>query len=262
MAYNLVDSFKSLITLEVVDKAAAQYGESQAGISEAISGAVPIILTGFVHQVQKGEGEAGFLLQEAKDAASNNLSNFSEGGSVLSRGRDWLSNLFGTKAASVGDSLASFARVKTASAHSLLAMLAPAGLAVIGKYALDNNLDAGGFTSFLSGQRTNIQSALPAGLNVDVDRLFDEDAQARRSTAAATSHHTTAATAHQTSAATSHHAHHTTTKKARGTNWLLILILLLIVIALAWYFLVSGSNGASSETVGRDTSEIQRQQGR
>jgi hypothetical protein len=253
MAFNLVDSFKSLITLEVVDKAAAQFGESQAGISEAISGAVPVILAGFVHKVQTGEGEANFLLQEAKDAANNNLSNFSEGGSVISRGRDWLSNLFGNRAASIGDSLASFARIKTASAHSLLAMLAPAGLAVIGKYALDNNLTADGFTSFLSGQRTSIQSALPAGFNVDLNSWLRDDDRSRMSEA-------TAATAHHTATTASHHTHQTVTNKARGTNWLLILILLLAVIALAWYFLVSDTNGANSEAVGRDTSEIQQPQ--
>ncbi len=256
MAFNLVDLFKSLITLEVVDKAAAQFGETQAGISEAISGAVPVIMAGFVHRAQIGATEANSLLQEAKDAASNNLSNFSEGGSVISRGREWLSNLFGNRVSAIGDSLASFARIKTSSAHSLLAMLVPAGLAVIGKYALDNNLAVDGFISFLSGQRTNIRSALPAGFHADLDNWLEDEDRTRTSAATAattTPHHAASTAAH-------HHTHHAVKSKPRGTYWLFILILLLAVIALVWYFLVSDSNGANSGAVGRDTLDIQQQQ--
>jgi hypothetical protein len=255
MAFNLVDSFKSLITLEVVDKAAAQFGENQAGISKAISGVVPVILTGFVHQAQTGE--AGSLLQEAKDAASNNLSNFSEGSSVLSKGEEWLNRMFGNRAGSIGDSLASFADIKTSSAHSLLAMLVPAGLGVIGKHALDNNLSDDGFSSFLLEQRSNIKSAIPAGLQVGLDDWLDRDHHRVRSnapagaSAAAAAHH--ASTGHHASAASHHHA---TVRKPRSTNWVLILILLLLAIALVWYFLVRNPGATNTGNGTSDTAAI------
>lgn len=243
MAFNLVDSFKSLITLEVVDKAAAQFGESQAGITKAITGVVPVILTGFVHRAQTGDART--LFQEAKDAASNNLSNFAEGGSVLSRGRDWLTTLYGDRATSIGDTLASFAGIKPSSAHSLLAMLVPAGLAVVGKHALDNNLSEDRFSSFLSEQRPNIKSAFPSGLNVGLNDWLDRDHHRARTSdepvaasAAAAAHHATAAP---------HHRH--TVKKPRSTNWILILIILLIAIALLWYFLLR-DNSAGNTGVG------------
>ena len=250
MAFNLVDSFKSLITLEVVDKAAAQFGENQAGISKAISGVVPVILAGFVHHAQTGN--ASSLLQEAKDAASNNLSNFSEeGSSVLSRGEDWLNRLYGNRAGTIGDSLAGFAGIKTTSAHSLLAMLVPAGLAVIGKHALDNNLSEDGFRSFFSEQRSNIKSAIPAGLNVDLDNWLDRDEDHRASTTAPTT--TATSTAHHAASAT---AHHHTTRKPRSANWVLILIVLLLVIALVWYFLMRDNGVSESGAGASDTTSI------
>ncbi|MCU7552364.1 OmpA family protein [Chitinophagaceae bacterium LB-8] len=224
MAFNLIDSFKSLITPEIVDKAALQFGESQAGISKAVSGAVPAILAGFIHMAETGHADS--LLQDAKEAASNNLSNFSDTGSVLSKGIEWVNNLFGTRLSSIEDVLARFAGIKSASANSLLGMLAPVGLGVIGKHALDSNLSASGLTSFLSSQKASVLGALPDGLNLGIDRWLGSTERVHENVTTAT------ATARRAMASAA----------PPRTNWVLPLILILGAVGLLWYFLGRSDN--------------------
>lgn len=244
MAFNLIESFRNLLTPEVVDKAASQYGESNSGINKALTGAIPAILAGFVHKAETGDADS--LLREAKDAANNNLGNFSEGGSVLSRGMDWLNNLFGNRLGNIADELARFAGIKSSSANSLLGMLTPVGLGVIGKHALDNNMSASSFTSFLTGQKASILSALPAGLNLGLENwLGGGTDRLREATTGATT------TVHRT---TQQRQVEDTTRR---TNWLLPLILILAAIALLWYFLGRGCNAADSETVVDDTTNTE-----
>ena len=67
MAFNLIDSVKSLISPDLVGKAAGMLGESESGITRAISGIVPSVFAGVLNKA--GSGDAPGILNVAKDAS-------------------------------------------------------------------------------------------------------------------------------------------------------------------------------------------------
>ncbi|HRP56539.1 DUF937 domain-containing protein [Agriterribacter sp.] len=169
MAFNLIDSVKSLFSNDLINKAASVLGENEGGIQKALSGAVPSVLAGFLNKAESSAG-AQSLLDLAKQAGSSGiLGNL--GGSLEDGGKfpgllSLAGSLFGDKSGNISSLLSGFAGIKQSSASSLLNMVAPAALGSLGKYAADNNLDTSGITSFLATQKDSILSAIPSGFNL------------------------------------------------------------------------------------------------
>ncbi|HLK27924.1 MAG TPA: DUF937 domain-containing protein, partial [Puia sp.] len=171
MSLNLLDSVKRLFNSEIVSKAAISLGESESGISKAISGVVPSVLSSIVAKATSGEHGATNILQLAKDAAGSDVLDsmgglFNNNGknSFLSAGFDTLKSLFGDKLTSVIHSIAGFAGIQTSSASALLSGVAPAALAVVGQHAITNNISASGLVQSLENSKGQILSALPLSL--------------------------------------------------------------------------------------------------
>lgn len=172
MSFNLIDSAKQLFTSEMVSKISNYTSESENGIIKALSGVLPLILSGFTDKVSNHEG-AGFIARSANEADEsgilNNPGSFFDnesGGGLLNKGAGLVHNLFANKTEGITGLLSNFAGVKSTSISSLMSMAAPVLLAVIGKHAKSNNLDTGGITSFLNTQKGNIAAAIPSGLNL------------------------------------------------------------------------------------------------
>jgi outer membrane protein OmpA-like peptidoglycan-associated protein len=240
MAMNLLDAVRNYLPSNLADTASKYLNESPTGISKAITAAVPALLAGFVNRAESGDAHG--LLNDAHAAADSGILNNPQGifentGGLLTGGLDRLKGLFGGGSlGNISSALSSFAAIKSDSIQSLLAMLAPLGLGVLGRHARENNLSAQGLTSYLADQKSNIMSALPAGLslgslfggakipstnvgsNVRESKAFVED-RAPKS----------------------------------GANWLLWLILAIAAIALLWYFLGKGCNKSDSAATTTDT---------
>lgn len=170
MAFNLLNAVNNLFDSNLLNKAASAFGESETDIQKAISGAVPSVLTGLLSKADSADGLQS-ILNIAKDAGSSGiLSNLSgllgSGGSSFSGLTSMISNLFGDKFGSIANIISGFSGVKQSSAISLLNMVAPAALGVLGKHASENNMSTSGLASFLSSQKDSILSAIPSGLNI------------------------------------------------------------------------------------------------
>ncbi|MBS1917362.1 MAG: OmpA family protein [Bacteroidetes bacterium] len=246
MSLNLMDSVKQLFTNEILNKAASSLGESQSGISNALSGVVPAVISGIITKATTGEHGASNILQLAKDALRNgtlsNLGNlFNSGGnnSSLSAGFDIVKSLFGDKLTSVEHAVANFANVKTSSASALLSSAAPAALAVIGNHALSNNISSSALAQSLQNEKSSILNALPAGLGSLSSLLGLGTA-------------TVSNKAKNISAAASHYAHEAEEKAGSGMKFLIPLLLSVLVIALLIY-LVKGCNNKSDATIAETT---------
>lgn len=249
MSFNLVDTVKGLFTSDLISKAASSLGESEGGISKALSGLVPSLLGGLLSKASSGAEGAGSLLNMAKDAISSgsipNPAGLLGGGGGsgalggLSGGLDALKGLFGNKLGDITRVISNFSGIKESSASTLMSAAAPATLGVIGKYATENNLNASGLASMLSAQKDNILSALPSGLG-SLQGLLGLG-----SIGAAVSSLTGAA---RPSASTVSHAAAGAAEKAGGgLRWLMPLLLAILVIALVWYF--ARGCGSSTNTV-------------
>ncbi|WP_262919154.1 DUF937 domain-containing protein [Niabella hibiscisoli] len=81
MSINIVDLVKNYVSPDLISRASALLGESDSGISKALSGLIPSILGGVVAKGTQSETDAGQLLNAAKEANASgllgNLSSFS-----------------------------------------------------------------------------------------------------------------------------------------------------------------------------------------
>ncbi|HEY6976390.1 MAG TPA: OmpA family protein [Chitinophagaceae bacterium] len=215
MASNLLDSVRGFITPQLIGQASSYLGESSEGITRAIGGAVPTVLTGLINNAESGGAAA--LLSNAKEVASSNilgnLGNLFSGSSTLPSGVGSLSSLFGDRLGGMTSALSSFSGIKNSSASSLLGMIVPVILSVIGKHAMDNNLSPAGLSSFLSAQKSSAMDALPSGLNIT--NLFGSARQA-----------VTGSASELRSAVT-----------PKRTNWLWPILLILLAVILLFYFI-------------------------
>jgi outer membrane protein OmpA-like peptidoglycan-associated protein len=240
MSFNLLDSVKGLITNELVGKAASSLGESESGVSKAMSGIIPSVLGGLVSKAASGGAGASSILDMAKSAAGSGILGnlgglFGGGGGLLDSGLGMVKNLFGDKIGGIAGLISSFAGIKESSASSLMSMAAPAALGALGKHASDNNLSANGLASLLTSQKDSILSALPSGLGSLSGML------GLGSIGSAIS----SATGSVKSAASSA-AHHAEEKARSGVKWLMPLLLLLLGGGLLWY-LSKGCGGAKTD---------------
>ncbi len=232
MSFNLIDAAKGLFTNELVSKASSYLGESEGGISKAMVGIIPSLLGGIADKASSGDG-AGTVANMARDSDNSgilgNLAGFMGGdeGGMLNKGSGMLNGLLGdSKAGMLTNLISKFSGVKSTTATSLLSMAAPALLGLLGKHAATNNLDAGGLSSFLSSQKSNISNAMPAGLDLgSVFSGFGGKAANMVSDAGHTSKHYTEEVGE---------------KASGGMKMLLPILLLILAAAAAYYFFKDG----------------------
>ena len=171
MSLNLIDAAKSMIPQDLIKKAAGAAGETELGMSKALSAAIPAVLIGLLGKNASGGSSA--LLTMVKDAAGNNTwSNINSllgtgaGGGLGTAVMGWLRSLFGDKLGKITDAIAAFAGIRSSSAATALNMAAPATLGSLGKYVQDNSLTAAGLSSFLQSQQSMIVSSVPTGIDL------------------------------------------------------------------------------------------------
>ncbi|MBP7173751.1 MAG: DUF937 domain-containing protein [Cloacibacterium sp.] len=158
---SIIDLIKGQLGPSLVSQAASQLGESESGVSKAMESLLPIILGGAAENATK----PGFFDQITGLAGSGILSNLM-GGSNNSLVSSLVTMLFGDKLGGIVSAISNFSGVKESSANSLMNLVSGAALGSLGKHAVDNNLDASGFASLLSSQKSSFASLLPAGLSL------------------------------------------------------------------------------------------------
>jgi OmpA-OmpF porin, OOP family len=170
MSFNLLDAAKGLFTKELVGKASAYLGESETGVSKAITGILPTVISGLMNKVSTNEGAttiSHMVNEQQHSGVFNNLDGFfgNDSGSLLNKGAGLLNTVFGHKLDSVTALISNFSGLRTASATSLLSMALPAVLGLVGKHS--NISGTSGVAALLSSQKDNIAAAMPSGLNLN-----------------------------------------------------------------------------------------------
>jgi outer membrane protein OmpA-like peptidoglycan-associated protein len=175
MSWNFLDLVKEQFSSELIGQASSFLGESETSVSKGLDAVIPAALSGIIKKVE--DGDTSTLVNLAKTAYDSgilgSLSNTfsSAGGGVPSIGPSLITGLFGDKFGAVANAISSFTGLKGATTSSLFGTVVPAALALLGKYAKDNNAAPGALASLLSSQKSSIMSALPAGLNLS--KLFE-----------------------------------------------------------------------------------------
>jgi outer membrane protein OmpA-like peptidoglycan-associated protein len=234
MSLNLLDSVTSLLTPDMVGKAASFLGESESGVTKALGGIAPAVLQGIIGNAGT-DGGTGIMNMAKQAAGSGILDNMGglfggSGDSMLSMGTNLLSGLFGSKTSGLASLISSFAGIKSSSSNSLLSALAPMALGLVGKHILGNNLSGQGLVSWLSGQKDAVAKAVPSGLNLS--SIFDDGASKVKA----------AAPAYIESVPT----------PGGMPKWLLPLLLMVLGALALWYFL-KGCNPQTEAVATIDT---------
>lgn len=170
MAFNLLSAVNNVFNGDFLNKAASAFGENEADIQKAVSGAVPSVLTGLLSKADSADGLQSILDIAKKAGSSGLLGNLSgllnTGDNAFSGITSLVGNLLGDKLRGIANVIAGFSGIKQSSASSLLNTVAPAALGILGKQASDSHLSVSGLASLLSSQKDSILSAIPSGLNI------------------------------------------------------------------------------------------------
>lgn len=163
MSFNLIDFVKSQMSPALIAQTAVQLGESESGVSKAISGLLPILVGGFANNASNPG-----IFGAVKDTISNGLINNLIDGKGKSNNLVFklLPLIFGDKTNALTGAVSNFSGVSHDSSNSILNLLAGSTLGSLGKYVSDNNVDQSQFSNLLSDQKGIVSSLLPAGLSV------------------------------------------------------------------------------------------------
>ena len=163
MSVNIFDLIKGYVTPELVNNAATSFGESESGISKALSAFLPLVLGGLISK----RNESPNLLDQVKQLGSQ----FSSTTDVsqltnVPLAQSLLGNVFGDKQNGIVSKIAEFAGISDTSSNQLLNLAATLGFGGLGKYANDQNLSTNQFSDLLGSSSTKLASLLPAGFSL------------------------------------------------------------------------------------------------
>lgn len=162
MALNIIDLIKGQLGPALISQSATQFGESESGISKAISALLPAVVGGMANNADK-PGVLDAIMGSTSNGMLGNLLGGTSNSSLITT---VLTAIFGDKVADITNAVSTFSGVNTSTSNSLLNMVTGATLGSVGKYAADNNIGASGITNLLQDQKGIVSSLLPAGLSL------------------------------------------------------------------------------------------------
>ncbi|MDH3662161.1 MAG: DUF937 domain-containing protein [Alphaproteobacteria bacterium] len=171
MSVNLIDLVMKQVGGNVPGILGSLLGENAERTQGAVAGAVPAILGGLMGAVSKGGDGADRLaavIGQQDDSLLDNLAGAFGGGQhtkLAEQGGSMLTSLLGDGViGSLVGAIGKFSGLGSGSSKSLLGMLAPIVMSVLGRQQREQGLDGGGLVNLLMGQKDHIQSAMPEGM--------------------------------------------------------------------------------------------------
>ncbi|WP_294246065.1 OmpA family protein [uncultured Chryseobacterium sp.] len=172
MSLNIIDLIKGQLGPALVSQTAARFGESESGISKAISGFLPAVVGGLANDSDNPHVLDG-ISQASQAGVLGNLAD----GAHNTHVSGILATIFGDKVSGLVNAVATYAGISNSSSGALLNTVTAAAVGAIGKYAADQNLDKAGISNLLREQRGSVSSLLPAGLSFAALSMGDWDAR-------------------------------------------------------------------------------------
>jgi len=168
MATNLVSLIMQFLTPDIIARIAATLGLGRTETQTGVSAAVPALLAAFSGVADK-PGGSQILTDAIKNQSGvlDNIMSMVGGGSpssLVERGSNLLTSLLGSQDQSaLASAVGKFAGVGQSTGSSLIGMLGPVVMGIIGKQIGSRSLDAGTVSGLLASQKEQIAQALPQG---------------------------------------------------------------------------------------------------
>ncbi|WP_162628169.1 OmpA family protein [Arcticibacterium luteifluviistationis] len=243
MSINLLDLAKGYLSNAAVGQVSEFLGEDSSSVAKALSGALPTVLGGIMNQASTENGLGslmGLLNQGGNSGILDNLGgvlgNQSKAADLLSGGSGLLSTLLGNNSGGIIDAIGSFSGLKKSSSSSIMSLVAPLLMGVIGKQVKSKGLGISGLASMLMGQKENVEAAMPAGLAgvssmLNFGKLGDYKGSVSSAKAA---------------------IEDVSTGSAGGGNWMKWLLPILAILAAIWAFRTCSDDVADAAGIATD----------
>jgi sporulation protein YlmC with PRC-barrel domain len=169
MTDNLVSAISRFLTPDLIGKMASVSGLDRSTTQSAVGACVPAILNGLADVAAK-PGGARQLADAIAEQPAGMLSNLSQtlGSAGLSaeKGGGLLSSLLGGGVLNtLVSTLSRFIGIGEGSTRTLMGLLTPVVLGVLGREQRAAGLETGGLARMLMGQKDQIAAAMPVGLS-------------------------------------------------------------------------------------------------
>jgi hypothetical protein len=175
MAINLLDSVKDALAGQVADQLGSAVGLDKQQTASALKAVVPMLIGGMMKKASTpgGASELSNVLKDTDTSILDNLGGLLGGGGgggssgpdLMSLGGKLIPMLFGSDQGNIVSTLVKLLGLNEKSIGSLLKLLVPIVMAVVGKQAKSaGGFDIGALTNLLGGQKNFLAGAVPSEL--------------------------------------------------------------------------------------------------
>ena len=243
MSTNLISSITQILSSNILTRVASSLGLDKAQVERALQAGVPGLLAALSSLVSTPKGATALsaaVAQQQPGVLSSLASTIGGSGqkALIDTGASALTSLLGgTTMSALTSAVGQYAGIGDSSSKSLMGLLGPVVVGVLGQQQRASGLDASGLASLLSSQKDNILRSLPAGVSKSLgetgilDSLVGSSDVRRASTASRGSETSGRYTTPTPKASWGLEA------PSSRPNWLIPALALLAVGGLAWYLL-------------------------
>lgn len=173
---SLMDLLAGQLGADTVKQIGSQIGSDEQTTSKALSAALPMLLGAMAKNTAKQGGAEALSSALDKDhdgSILNDLPGFLNNAQA-GPGDGILGHLLGGKRSMMEAALGKSAGLDAGKASQILTMAAPLLMGALGQAKRQNNLDAGGLTSLLQGERQAAESKSPEAMGL-LGTILDAD---------------------------------------------------------------------------------------
>jgi hypothetical protein len=235
MTDSIIEAVSRFLTPDVIGKIASATSLDSATAQKAANASVPAILGGLADLASKpgGARQLASAIAEQPAGLLSTLTNAIGGNAQLpDKGSSMLASLLGGGAlGTLVSSVSKFAGIGEGSARSLMGLLTPVVLSVLGREQRAAGMEASGLARMLMDQKDQITAALPAGLSGMLGSLGAKPPESNV--------YASRQPAYMSSASSTDRAPAVTEPKAStsGASWAYWALPLLALLGLMWYLL-------------------------
>ncbi|HYD91709.1 MAG TPA: DUF937 domain-containing protein, partial [Flavobacterium sp.] len=165
MNLNLSESVKAYFNKEFISNAGILLSENQSSLQKAIGFLIPSVFSSVLYKADSGKVGSilGMIREATETCVLTRISRVFSDTDLLSKGDAMAVRLFDGNSAELTESVSRFSGISSQSAHSLLSIVTPATLAVLGR-KIDSLGDRERLTYLLNEDRETILNSVPAGI--------------------------------------------------------------------------------------------------
>src|SRR5262245_49048769 len=169
MATDLVSEITGVVSQEIASQIATKLGVDRATVQQAVNAIVPTLLAALMSYVSKPGGAAKLnevVAKQEPGMLSSLASVIGQPGqkALVDQGASVLTSLLGGKNFSaLTGAVDKYAGIGGQGSKTLMGLLGPVVLGVLGRQQREKGLDASGLANLLTSQKSNVAGAIPAG---------------------------------------------------------------------------------------------------